>query len=115
MTQRTDTPQKRLWNAVILLAAQDAKAGGALSREELSEWVNSHDFEWVCENADQDVLSTRQGLIDLLTTHSDKTKPKIKPERIALGSGLQAHGFERSATRTRKRGLVGDKSGKKVV
>jgi len=117
MTERKDTAEKRLWNAVLLLAAQDAKAGSAVLRQALNEWIDSPDFEWVCENADQDALSTRRGLLQLLTTYADKTKPKPKPkpkpECAARGSNAHAHALGRSARRTRKRGLAGHNNGKK--
>ena len=114
MTQRKDTPEKRLWNAVILLAAQDAKAASRASQDELNEWVYSHDFELICEHADQDVANTRQCLLHLLSASPDKSEPKTKPERITAGSAIRTPTFGRSAKRTRKGALPSDKKGKQV-
>lgn len=102
MTQQTNTPERRLWNAVLLVAAHDAKSTNLAFREDVSEWVHSPDFEWVCENADQDVASTRQRLLNLLFTSGNSRSQKRKLEGADRCVGTRSNVTRRSTMRTRK-------------
>lgn len=118
MTQRADIPERRLWNAVLLFAAHDAKGvRGAKEtyRQELSEWIHSQDFEWVCENAGQEPSSIRYSLLRLLSLKDDgeRSRPSDDAtEKAHSSSGGQLvmrqakHSHKRSACRERNRKLA---------
>lgn len=74
--------EKRLWNAVLLLAAQDARSAKAALRAETHAWLLTRDFAIVCEWAGHSPDGIRQAIERILkqksATTSDKTKPFLQ-------------------------------------
>jgi hypothetical protein len=58
--------EKRLWNAVLLLAAQDARSAKAPLRAETAAWLSTKDFETVCEWAGQSPETIKQAIEKIL-------------------------------------------------
>ena len=63
--------EKRLWNAVLLLAAQDARSASASLRAETQLWLMSQDFITVCEWAGQFPEWIKLGIEKILIEKSD--------------------------------------------
>lgn len=71
--------EKRLWNAVLLLAAQDARSAKAALRAETHAWLLTRDFVTVCEWAGHSPDGIRQAIERILKQKSATTGDKTEP------------------------------------
>ena len=84
--------EKRLWNAVLLVAAQDARSAKASLRAETRAWITTKDFETVCEWAGQSSEGIKQAieriLVQKLGDGIQDTKRSARNQTTARGMSL---------------------------
>ena len=93
------TAERRVWNAVILLAVSDAKSSSTTLRHDVAQWIQTPDFEAVCGYADQDPGQIKRGVQKILAGNhkplTDRQQAKQDRNQKVLelrqsGSSLEA-------------------------
>lgn len=97
------TPEMRLWSAVLALAVMDARSSVASLRVDVAAWLNTPDFERVCELAVQSPESIRQGIQRILGHQPQRTvkqQAKLDRQQKVIALHDQGHSLQNIANET---------------